>query len=67
RETLKVNGWDFCKVDIMDEDGTIDLPVKNGKWFDHMTQTLTPVFFTSFSQKELHHVHHPTGSAAAHH
>ena len=37
RETLKVNGWDFCKVDIMDEDGTIDLPVKNGKWFDHMT------------------------------
>lgn len=37
RETLKVNGWDFCKVDIMDEDGTIDLPVKNGKWFDHMS------------------------------
>ena len=21
----------------MDEDGTVDLPVKNGKWFDHMT------------------------------
>ena len=21
----------------MDEEGTIDLPVKNGKWFDHMT------------------------------
>ena len=37
RETLKVNGWDFCKVDIMDEDGTVDLPVKNGKWFDHMS------------------------------
>lgn len=37
RETLKINGWDFCPVDIMDEDGTIDLPVKNGKWFDHMT------------------------------
>ena len=37
RETLKVNGWDFCKVDIMDEDGTVDLPVKGGKWFDHMT------------------------------
>ena len=37
RETLKVNGWDFCKVDIMDEEGTIDLPVRGGKWFDHMT------------------------------
>ncbi|MBR4164053.1 MAG: DUF362 domain-containing protein, partial [Solobacterium sp.] len=37
RETLKVNGWDFCKVDIMDEEGTVDLPVKGGKWFDHMT------------------------------
>ncbi len=37
RETLKVNGWDFCKVDILDEDGTIDLPVENGKWFNHMT------------------------------
>ncbi len=37
RETLKVNGWTFCPVDIMDEEGTCDLPVKNGKWFDHMT------------------------------
>ena len=37
RETLKVNGWTFCPVDIMDEEGTVDLPVKGGKWFDHMT------------------------------
>ena len=36
RETLKINGWDFCPVDIIDSDGTIDLPV-NGKWFDYMT------------------------------
>ncbi len=36
RETLKVNGWDFCPVDITDEFGTADLPV-DGKWFDHMT------------------------------
>lgn len=36
-ETLKVNGWTFCPVDIMDTDGTVDLPVKDGKWFDHMT------------------------------
>ena len=37
RETLKVNGWTFCPVDIMDEEGTVDLPVDGGKWFDHMT------------------------------
>lgn len=36
-ETLKVNGRTFCPVDIMDADGTVDLPVKDGKWFDHMT------------------------------
>ena len=36
RQTLKINGWTFCPVDITDEDGTADLPV-NGKWFDHMT------------------------------
>ena len=37
RETLKVNGWTFCPVDITDEFGTADLPLKGGKWFDHMT------------------------------
>ena len=37
RETLEVNGWTFCPVDIMDEEGTVDLPVEGGKWFDHMT------------------------------
>ena len=31
RETLKVNGWTFCDVDIMDEDEkTVALPVRNG-------------------------------------
>lgn len=29
-ETLKVNGWTFCPVDIMDAEGGIDFPVKNG-------------------------------------
>ena len=33
RETLKTNGWTFCPVDIMDDDGTTALPVKGGKWF----------------------------------
>jgi uncharacterized Fe-S center protein len=41
RETLKVNGWTFAPVDIMDEHGTIDLPVKGGKWFKHMTMGKT--------------------------
>lgn len=36
RETLKINGWTFCPVDIMDEDGVAALPVKNGKWFTEM-------------------------------
>ena len=29
-ETLKVNGWTFCPVDIMDAEGTINLPVRHG-------------------------------------
>ena len=33
RDTLKVNGWTFCDVDIMDEDGDAKLPVSGGKWF----------------------------------
>ena len=37
RETLEVNGWTFCPVDIMDEDGVVNLPVKNGKWFTYMS------------------------------
>lgn len=37
RETLKVNGWTFCPVDIMDEDGTCMFPVKDGKWFTEMS------------------------------
>lgn len=36
RETLQVNGWTFCPVDIMDEEGTVNLPVINGKWFTYM-------------------------------
>ena len=41
RETLKINGWTFAPVDILDEHGTVDLPVKGGKWFDHMTMGKT--------------------------
>ena len=37
RETIAHNGWTFCPVDIMDEDGTVMLPVKGGKWFHEMS------------------------------
>lgn len=37
RETIKVNGWTFCPVDIMDENDTVTLPVTGGKWFDKMS------------------------------
>ncbi|MCD8397223.1 MAG: DUF362 domain-containing protein [Lachnospiraceae bacterium] len=37
RETIQTNGWTFCPVDIMDEHGTVMLPVKGGKWFTEMS------------------------------
>ena len=37
RETLKVNGWTFCPVDIMDEHGTVMLPIQGGKHFKEMS------------------------------
>ena len=37
RETLKVNGWTFREVDIMDAEGAVTLPVKGGKWFTEMS------------------------------
>ncbi len=35
-ETLKVNGWTFCPVDITDDEGYTELPVEGGRWFDTM-------------------------------
>lgn len=32
RETLRLNGWTFCPVDIMDAEGDARLPVRGGKW-----------------------------------
>lgn len=37
KETLKVNGWTFCPVDILDEEGTKMLPLSGGKWFGEMS------------------------------
>ena len=54
RKTLEVNGWTFCPVDIMDEEGTICLPIKGGKWMkemshgSHMTNYDSMVTLTHF-------------------
>ena len=37
RETIKINGWDFCPVDIMDEGGATMIPVRGGKHFKEMS------------------------------
>jgi uncharacterized Fe-S center protein len=37
RETIKINGWTFCPVDIMDEDGAVMIPVKGGRHFKEMS------------------------------
>lgn len=54
RETLRVNGWTFCPVDIMDEEGTALLPIDGGKWMkemsvgSHMTSYDSLVVLTHF-------------------
>ncbi|MBO7608903.1 MAG: DUF362 domain-containing protein [Muribaculaceae bacterium] len=54
RKTLEVNGWNFCPVDILDEQGTTTLPVNGGKWFkkmsvgDHLTNYDSMVALTHF-------------------
>ncbi len=37
RKTIETNGWTFCPVDIMDDGGTVLLPVTGGKWFTEMS------------------------------
>lgn len=36
-ETLKINGWTFCPVDIMDADGAVMIPIKGGRHFKEMS------------------------------
>lgn len=36
RRTLDINGWNFCPVDIIDENGVTALPVRGGKWLDEI-------------------------------
>lgn len=37
RETIRVNGWDFCAVDILDEHGAVMIPVKGGRRFKEIS------------------------------
>ncbi len=37
RRTLEINGWNFFPVDIMDEEGTVRLPIEGGKWMKEMS------------------------------
>jgi uncharacterized Fe-S center protein len=37
RETIKVNGWTFSPVDILDEEGAALFPISGGKWFENMS------------------------------
>ncbi|HCA05181.1 MAG TPA: (Fe-S)-binding protein [Ruminococcaceae bacterium] len=46
-ETLKVNGWTFCPVDIMDSEGTVKLPINGGKWMKEMCHGATMTSYDS--------------------
>lgn len=37
RETLKINGWDFCEVDILDAGGAVMLPLTGGRHFTEVS------------------------------
>lgn len=37
RKTLEINGWTFCSVDIMDEESTVVLPVRNAFHLDEVS------------------------------
>ena len=47
RKTLKINGWDFVNVDIIDELGTTLLPVKGGHHFSNMSMGINLLNYDS--------------------
>ena len=65
RETLKVNGWTFCPVDIMDEDGTALFPIKGGKWFKEMSVGKNLANYDSFLALTHFKGHESTGFGGA--
>lgn len=48
KKTLQVNGWTFCPVDITDAEGTVLLPIPNGKWMKEMSVGKTMLDYDSF-------------------
>lgn len=36
KKVLETNGWTFSPVDIMDEDGDVNLPIPGGKWLQEV-------------------------------
>ena len=59
-DTLKVNGWTFCPVDIMDAEGTINLPVRHGKHFKEVSMGKNIVNYDSMLVLS-HFKGHPMG------
>ena len=47
RETLQTNGWNFCDVDIMDEFGGVNLPVRGGLHLQEVEMGKTLVDYDS--------------------
>ena len=47
RATIQTNGWNFCDVDIMDEEGGVNLPVRGGKHLQEVTMGKTLVDYDS--------------------
>ncbi|BBB92554.1 MAG TPA: DUF362 domain-containing protein [Methylomusa anaerophila] len=45
RKTLETNGWTFCPVDIMDEEGDVSLPVRGGK---HLKEVAMGAHITNY-------------------
>jgi uncharacterized Fe-S center protein len=60
RELLRTNGWTFCPVDILDADGTVDLPVPGGKWFKEISMGKNLVNYDSMLVL-THFKGHPSG------
>lgn len=54
KKTLETNGWTFCPVDILDEEGDVSLPVRGGKHLkevamgSHMTNYDSMIVLTHF-------------------
>ena len=54
KKTLETNGWTFCPVDIMDEEGDVSLPVRGGKHLNkvamgaHLTDYDSMIVLTHF-------------------